>query len=283
MSKSFEEYLKEILKGFDLIDLGTKYYRRLAVKPLYDYCQIVVLEVAVHLCGSDRNSLKSCHLKTRWNIIKNYLEVIESPSKWDSTILELYGLRSKVEHNDYYEPDKAALTRIRKFAPEFYNWILKVGRQYNEKIGKLPFVKNFLITSELYLGKVDWILHVYGEQIPYSGKGDIVISGEEHPYRRLKPLSENLRLRILEIRNIDNLKKEDLDNLVELVKLVERLDAQENLLLQSNTCPKCGGKIVETRRKILGGNPEDPIPYAVSYRVGCEKCNYELTSETINI
>jgi len=40
---------------------------------------------------------------------------------------------------------------------------------------------------------------------------------------------------------------------------------------------------VETRRNILGGNPEDPIPYAVSYRVGCEKCNYELTSETIDI
>ena len=68
---SFENYLNEMLGNFDSMDITIKYIRRMSVKPLWDYCQTVLLEYGVYLCGLDRNSLKNTHLATRWIKIKH--------------------------------------------------------------------------------------------------------------------------------------------------------------------------------------------------------------------
>jgi hypothetical protein len=69
--------------------------------------------------------------------------------------------------------------------------------------------------------------------------------------------------------------------LIELAKQAERLDARETILLRFGICPKCGGKIVDTQKEIAGG-PEEP-PSAIYVRTGCEKCDYTLNEETIDI
>ena len=75
MSTRFNEYLSGILGVFDTINIKTDYNRRVAVKPLYDYFQILILEVTVNLCGFDRNSLRNQHLKTRWDMAKHALSL----------------------------------------------------------------------------------------------------------------------------------------------------------------------------------------------------------------
>jgi len=282
MTKTFEEYLAGFLDTFDSIDLDNEYKKRMAVKPLYDYFQILILETAVQFCGQNRNSLKPCHLKTRWDMIKNCLKFIEDPKKWDELINELYNMRSSVEHNDYDIPNETTLLRVKERASEFKDWVLRVGRRYYEESKGFSFIQKYTVLSRWYIDQADWMLHLYGEKIPYSVKGDYVFFEDEHPYERLKSLRDGIETRIREIDSIDDLKQGDLDNLVDLIKEIERLDAKEDVLLRFRICPKCGGKIINTERGV-GGSPEDPIPYAVVYRVGCENCDYELNSETIEL
>jgi len=277
-----EEHLNDILGTFDSIDLDNEYHRRTAVKPLYDYFQILILEVAVRFCGQNRNSLKNCHLKARWNMTKSCLGLMEDPTRWDELIYPLHNIRSSTEHTDYKVPSKTALSQIRQRAPEFKTWILQVGKRYYEESEGFSFIQKYSVLSRWYIGQADWMIYLFGDKTPYCVEREIVLPREEHPYQRLKSLRDTLESRNREIDSIDDLNQDDLDNLVELVKVIERLDARESVLLQQNVCPKCGSNIVTSQRQV-GGSPDDPTPYAVIYRIGCENCDYEVDSETIDV
>lgn len=282
MSQKFKDFLCTLLSAFDVIDLDSEYNRRVAVKPLYDHFQILVLEVAVHYCRMDRNVLKTYHLKTRWNILKNALELVEDPTKWDQTVYTLHKRRSHTEHKDYFFPEKSDLLSFRHKAPEFTDWILSVGKKYHEKSRGFSFIQQFSLFIQQYIMQADWTLHKYGEEPPYSVERDYVPPGEDHPYIMLKSLKDRLRSRVSEIGSMDDLTKEDLDTLVELIKVIERLDAKETVLIGYYVCPKCGSEIVDNQTHV-GGSPEDPEPSAIIWRVGCENCDYELNYETINV
>jgi hypothetical protein len=214
--------------------------------------------------------------------MKSCLVLIEDPNQWNDLVYGLNNMRSRVEHNDYRYPSKTALSGLRSQAEEFKDWILKVGRLYHSKSERFSFAQKYSALSRWYIGEADWMLHLYGERIPYVAQRGYVPSGEEHPYEKLKSARDVLESRIREIGGIDDIKHDDLDNLVDLVREVERLKAKEEILLQQSVCPKCGGKIVQTERAV-GGSPDDPMPYAVLYRVGCNKCDYELDRETIEL
>jgi len=282
MTNRFEERLTGILHTFDSFDLDKEYQRRTSVKSIYDYFQILILEVGVHLCGLNRNSLKHCHLKTRWDMVKSCLELIEDLKRWDDLVHALHKIRSSTEHTDYEVPSKTALLQIRQRTPEFMDWILRVGKQYYGESEGFTFIQKYSLLSRWYIGQADWMIHLFGDETPYCVEREIVLPGEEHPYKRLKPLRDALESRNREIGGVDDLTQDDLSNLVELVKVIERLDARESVLLQKNVCPKCGGKIVSTQREV-GGSPDDPQPYAVICRIGCENCDYVVDSETIDV
>jgi uncharacterized protein YfkK (UPF0435 family) len=277
MTTDPNEYLRRALDFFDSLDLKKEYDRRQAIKPLYDYLQILVLEVAVRFCGQDKNGMKNQHLETRWNMIKTFLSIIEDPKRWDQFISQINNARSSAEHNDYYYPPMQALSASRKHIPEFTQWLLSVGRKYYEASKGFSFIQEYVLVSQWYIGQADWMIHQYGEKPPFADETDRA----EHQYDMLKPLRERVNLRLAEIQSIDDLKKEDLKDLVQLVKGTERLDAREDALLRFNICPKCGGKMIETQREV-GGSYDEP-PSAIVYRVGCEKCDYELVSETIDV
>lgn len=277
-----EVHLRAILDTFDSFDLGNEYQRRTAVKPLHDYFQILIIEVAVHLCGQSRNSLKNCHLKARWNMTKSCLGQVENPTRWDELIYALHNIRSSTEHTDYKVPSKTALQHIREQVPEFKDWILRIGKLYYKRSKGFSFIQKFSILAEWYIRQADWMIHLFGDKTPYCLEREIVLPGEEHPYKRVRSLRDALESRNREIDSIDDLKQDDLDKLVELVKIIERLDARESVLLQQNVCPKCGSKIVTTQRQV-GGSSEDSTPYAVIYRIGCENCDYLVDSETIEV
>lgn len=282
MPGNFDKYLEGVLTTFDSMNLENEHDRRVAVKPLYDYFQILILEVAVHLCGLNRNSMKNCHLKSRWDMIKSALLLIEDPTRWDELINRLQNTRSSVEHNDYEVPSKVALDDTRKQAPMFKEWVVAIGQKYLKESKGFSFIQEYFGLSRWYITQAEWTLDQYGEKPPYAVRTYSVSEEEKHSYGMLESLKERLNSRIPEIHYMNDLKKEDLNDLVQLIKETERLDAKETVLLHFNVCPKCGGKVGETETSV-GGSIDDPMPTAVIYRVGCEKCDYELHSETIDV
>lgn len=278
---SVEERLTVILDTFDSFDLDKEYRRRASVKPLYDYFQTLVLEVAVRFCGLSRNVLGHYFLLERWKIITDCLGEIEDPNRWDEMISALHHMRTKTEHTPYKCPSKTALLQIRQRVPEFRDWIISVGKQYYGESKGFSIIQRYSILSRLYIGQADWMIYLFGNEIPYCAEKEFALPGEEHSYERLKPLRDAIESRNREIKSIQDLSQEDLINLAELIKITERLDARESVFLQQNICPKCGGKITQTQRAI--GGSEDSMPYAVVYRIGCKDCDYEIDSETIDI
>ena len=98
----------------------------------------------------------------------------------------------------------------------------------------------------------------------------------------MKKYPDYLRNRIWQIRRESDLNKEDIEALIFIVKVATTITAKENLLLSNGVCPKCGKKIGQ-RPIYHGGTEEDPVPYAVTYIIGCEECDYELNRETIDL
>lgn len=273
--------LTDILHTFDSFNLDKKYERRASVKPLYDYFQTVVLEVAVHFCGIIRKVLKRYFLPVRWKIIKGCLGEIEDPERWDEMISALQKMRSKTEHTPYWHPSKTALLQIRKKAIGFRDWMIRVGKQYYRESKGFSIIQRYSLLSKLYIGQADRMIHLFGDEIPYCAKREFALPGKEHPYERLEPLMEAIESRNREINSVKDLTQEDLINLVELIKIAERLDARESVFLQQNICPKCGGKITQTQRTV--GGSEDSMPHTIIYRIGCNNCDYELDTETIDV
>lgn len=282
MSITFEDFLEGKLNIFYSIDLDDENKRRMALKPLHDYFQILILESGVHRCSLYRNSIEQMSLKARWDSLKRCLVLIEDPAQWDMIIYALHKERIKVEHDNYHIPSKDILLSIAEKAREVKDWVLSASRKYFAESEGFSFIQVFSGEVSVYVGKSDWLLHQYGEMPPYSTENDYIPKGEEHPYTVIKSLRDYLLPRSLEIRSINDLESKDLKNLIELVKIIESLEAKESILITKGICPKCGKRIVDSQRAV-GGPPDGSEPSTIIYRVGCENCDYELHYDTIDI
>ncbi len=142
-----DEYLAGALAVFDSLDLENKYARRTAVKPLYDYYQVLVLEAAVRLCGLNKTAMEREHLATRWIKIKTALELVDNPKIWDEHINHMSNARDSVEHNDGRFPPAESLKDMRKKAPEFANWLLTSAKKIPCSIQQLFFLARIFAQS----------------------------------------------------------------------------------------------------------------------------------------
>ena len=244
---------------------------------MYDCFQTLVYEVAWRFYNQDRNCLRNQGLEARWNMILNIPDGLENVEKWKTLIQEVQKMRAKVEHNDDYDPNKNTLIDFRNQIPEFAKWIIDCGHKYYKKSRNLTFVEGYLNSARWYIGQADWVISEFGQEVPYCAQIDI----EAEEYKELNQLKEKINARSSEIKKADDMKKEDFDDLIRLIKLIERIDAKESTLLSFNVCPKCGDKIAETHSYVGGGYDSEPT--AVVYRIGCGKCDYEVNNETIDI
>jgi len=282
MTEKASDRYSKILETFDSQKLESMYERRTACKPLYDYFQTLILEVGVKLCGLDQNTLKQTHLKARWAIVQYCLSYIDNTKDWEDMIREMSKIREKIEHNDEYDPMADRLREIRKRAPEFKDWIVRVAREYYKKSKDFTFKEAFYHLSDRYIAEAEWMLREYGEKTPYVAKPEYSKELEEYPYQQLSELVKTLGDRLKDIASLGPIERTDLEKLVQLVKIISHLKGKEEILLRNSVCPKCGGAIKETQAYI-GGTYDDQEPSAVHYRIGCEKCDYELDSETIDL
>lgn len=241
-----------------------------------------MLEVGVALCGLDQNSLRISHLKTRWENVKSCLDYIEDPKEWNSLIDKINDIRQKVEHNDYYDPNPNKLLEVRRKAPEFKEWAIRVAKDYYKKSKNFTFKEAFFHLLNRYIIEAEGLLEEYGTETPYVVEPDYSLELEEYPYQQLSELIKTLKERLNSIAKLEDVERSDLERLIHIVKVISHLRGKEEILLRYSVCPKCGAKIKETQR-YMGGTPDNPEPTAVYCRVGCEKCDYELHSETIDI
>ncbi len=279
MTQNEDQYSK-ILNIFDDFKLDDILVRRYACKPLWDYFQKIILEVGVDFCDLDSNSLKISHLKTRWENIKYCLEYVDDPKIWDNTINEMHNIRSKVEHNDEYYPKKDRLLELRTRAPEFKDWIIRTTGEYYKQSNDFTLKEGYYHLSNRYIDIAKSIIHEYGSDPPHTAKLDYL--NEPDKYSQIPELMETLKARLKKIAKLEDIERLDLENLIKIVEIVSDFNGKEYVLLSFSVCPKCGGKIEDTDQ-YFGETEYDPEPDGLVYRVGCEKCDYELHSEIIYI
>ncbi len=270
------EHLGLLLSKFDSFKLDSQYDRRLAIKPLYDFYQISILESSVMFCGFNRDTVKNQHLNTRWVLIKSPLSTIDSKiDRWNDLVKSVGNERSEVEHNDYHFPKRTALEKARLQAPDFLTWLVDASKEY-QKISKgFSFAKEFSVLLDRHIIYANIIIDTYGEKPPFC----VDMPEEIRAFQGLPSLKNRLEARNKKINDINDLKREDLVDLITLVRITENINARESALLSDNKCPKCGSKII-TSQNLIGGNQDHPEPYAIDIRVGCEDCDYTLFEET---
>ena len=282
MTQEKNDAFSELLKVFDELKLTSIHERRMACKPLHDFFQILLKEVGVALLGLDKNSLSVYHLKTRWENIKIHLSYVEDPKAWDGLVNEMNNIRQRVEHDDYYDPKPGDLKKIREKLPEFKEWIFRVGRRYYEKSKNMTFKQLFYRMLAHHTREASGLIQDYGEKTPHVAKSDYSIFTGKESYAELKELVKVSEKRLDSVSEAEEVQHSDLQNLINLIKIISRIKGKEETLLRYSVCPKCGGKIVESQRQ-FGGSEYHPEPDGFVYRIGCEKCDYELNRETIYI
>lgn len=279
MTQNDDQYSK-LLNIFDDFELDDNLVRRYAYKPLWDFYQKIILEVGVTLCDLDQNSLKISHLKTRWENIKYSLEYVKDPKIWNETINEMNTIRSKVEHNDGYYPKKERLLVLRDKAPEFKTWIIKTAQEYYKQSNDFTVKEVYRHLSYHHINIAEFIIYEYGSESPYIAKLDY--PNKPDKYSQIPELIKTLKIRVEKIADLEDIERLDLINLSKLIELVSYIKGKEYVLLSFSLCPKCGGKIEDTNQS-FGETEYDPEPDGLIYRIGCEKCDYEIHSETIYI
>ena len=167
---------------------------------------------------------------------------------------------------------------MKKIQQEF---IKKIEKYSNRVDDKVPFLSFFQKNFSLAIYSLEADFAKFGTKLPYLLKDDFVPFRESHIYETAPKIIEKLKKRQQQIRSVVHLTNEDLDNLLLLTKLVERIDGMETLCLSQGVCPKCGAQIIETQKN-YGGFREDG-PYAIEYRVGCETCDYLLHHDVIDV
>lgn len=285
MTQENDDFL-EILETFDRQRLNNIPARRTAYKPLYDYFQKLLMEIEVEFCNLKQETLQNYQLNTRWAIIKDHLiyiepNFIEESKNWDKLIKDMYDIRNGVEHKDYYDPKKETLENIRLKAPNFTKWLVRAAKEYYKISTNFTFKQSFYIMSKRYLHEAQTIFEEYGEIPPYVLNSDYSIELGNSPYQQFSELVISLSERIK--KNLEDVERDDLEKLIQLVKIIYNFKGKEQVLRQFYICPRCGGKIKETE-SYYGGNTEDkPEPDGSHIRVGCQNCDYSIDNKFIDL
>lgn len=276
----WQKRLEEVLVSFDDIAIKIPYNRRIAVVPIYDFFQILLQEVGVQFCSVPRELFADMLLNSRWRKLDPLLSMVSAPNDWAQTIAALNRIRNRTSHDEYYDPPTQALEQIRKRALEFKEFILTTGKEYYRQSQGVTFSQRLIWLSNGYVMRAKSILKQYGDKTPLFTQRDLT-RGDTHSFQKLSSLIKSIESRVSTIKNMNDLTIEDLDNLLEIAKELEFLDAREWAYVEQNKCPICGNIIAETQQE-FGGTREDPHN-RVLWRVGCDKCEYEIASDLFEI
>jgi len=277
-----EDLMYGYLKQYDNSSKIDLIERRTAAKSLYNYFQILLLEVGARFCNRGRNRLYSLHLSTRWTEIKTVLCLDDTETnRWDD-ILGLMGrIRGKVEHKDYYDPSLEDLKKIREKSTEFADWLINKAKNYYRESSGFSLLQSFKLQLSEYNDNAKWKLEEYGEKPYIASEYEYLDQFKDVAYENLPDIMERTEERLRELTNSQDITTNDIKLLTGLVEFIAEFECREHSAISNGICPKCGGKITSTTQYIGGGYDEPPSE--AYYRVGCENCDYILHDETFNL
>jgi len=151
---------------------------------------------------------------------------------------------------------------------------------YHLQSKNYTFKDTFYKYSEHYITEAKIILSEFGENTPYAVCDELEFL--EDAYQQLPILMTYLKRRI-QLSKLENIEVMDLENLIKIVKIVSNFKGNEETLMSNGICPKCGGEIKETQTYFGGGTEYQPEPDGIFIRIGCQKCDYEVYQDIINI
>lgn len=278
---SFEEQTKLILASFDALDLLYPYQRRLAFFSLHDYFQHHLLEVGVNYCGIPQVSLRPASIKIQWDNVSEVLSEIETiPNEWNKLFGTLHRQRNKIVKGGRV-PRLQMLKSTRNQAEGFSKWIIETAGNYLVQSSGFTLMQRFKRLTRWYVKRADSILSDYGKTVPHYVVEDLRWNKEIF-FLKIKGLKVFAALAGKSITSVAEITSSNLDGLISLITEIERLDARESVYLEFNICPICGSKIVSSQQT-SGGSSTDPAPTKIQYRIGCEKCDYEIMRETVQV
>ena len=143
--------------------------------------------------------------------IKNDLSQINNPKKWDDIIFPINKIRDKVAHDDYYDPSKEEMDKVRKKAQEFHDWLISTARRYHRESKDFTFIQSFYHTLNGYKDRAKMILDEYGEHPPSVAEDEYGILFRKIHYKNLPDIIKHIEKRLMEINKSENVVKDDID------------------------------------------------------------------------
>ncbi len=275
-----ERPFDDFLDLYDSLPKETFIARRTAFSPLYEFFHRISLVVGVKLCRLNADSLRISHLRTVWNQLRVPMSVVNQEfESWDELISRVQNVRNGIEHNLEYDPTPSNLDKIRREAPEFRDWILDAGLRVLKESKDYTLSQHYDSMIAGLLDRAQRLVEQYrvreGPLSEHVKEAQSLINSVTAG-RKLKKAVHEVQAKV-----VSEVGLSDLNDLVAVSQIVSRLEGIEHYLIGESICPNCGGNIVQTQESMGGGSDEPPS--AIYYRVGCEKCDYELVSETIGL
>jgi hypothetical protein len=265
------------LEAYDKADKSTIWGKRMALQPLYDYFQLLVLHVSSQV-DFDEKIISKMMIKQRWKYVSSKLLLVDNNlERWNEIINILNQSRQHVAHNDLEVPNIKNLDKVRLQAKKFKTWLFETAKKYQESKKSYTFTTAFIshidglymsllfIQEQIHRGDRDYIKKT--SNLEFLNNVDNVI--KDYKKRFDKP-------------DVRELEIEDLQLLLNMRQLDAEWNSREYALLALDKCPMCNSNIKETQ-KDLGIDYGDGSPTSIKYRVGCEKCSYTLNEEVIDI
>jgi len=263
-----------------------EFTNRFCYEILYDFIWEILVEAA-QVCKIDKSKLEYSNLRRTWGELRSRLSSVTTHKEsiiWDKLINDISSFRHKYAHFiiSKVEPTIDELKKWRDDSTNFLSWFRRIIPKYIEKLPSFQAALTLYQSLDEYFFRVKDIIADYGEEdIPHLMEG--VYLFDQFKYQDLQSIFKTLKSKIGEIDDITNLPLDVFQELVKFIEFVGLFSGREYSYLESSKCPKCGDKIGETQHYLGGGSEWDPEPSAVYYKVGCEKCDYTVHEETIDI
>ena len=278
-----EEELKKCLDNYINVKSPDPDDRRQAVWPLHDYYMKVLRLAVLKYFNIDSYAGSSESVIRRWNVIYDCIKAITSDEseliEWNGLIRMLHGFENDARHHDddTRSPPLHRLDEINDNAIAFHNWLLEQGKKYST-YKKRKNISN----SDLHLSGVARRLIGHIEYLESElGDNPVIFSIIKEQYQEMVSKKRDLERIYQKGMSGIPLDRSESTLVTDLVEIKERVDGEKWTMVAQNKCPKCGGDIVSTHH-YSGGAYDEPPDY-VHYRVGCNKCDFEVMSDSESI
>lgn len=287
MTKNEDKHPNFYLEGYKMFEnrLSDENSRNFAYQLLYKW-YFHWIKIAAKFCELPKSAIEYHAINRTWGRVR---EILESENKtvkfdgWNNIFKNMAHYRDPIAHKLSGDPpSEKEILKWRHSAENFPKFLTNPIRNYRKSLPTVKMANHLAELVEKYIWRADSLLREYGkEDIPFV-LHDPYAFDDSFDYSDLPDVIKRLKTKIRKIDNITKYSLNDISDIIKIVEFISIFRGREYTYIEKSVCPKCGGEIQETS-SYYGGNEMDPEPTGLTYRVGCNKCDYTLNVETIDL